>query len=129
MKCRKGFTLIELIVVVAFLGVLTLVFFVEKGNVDAMNRDEQRKTAINAMYYALEEGFYAEHKYYPEEISEENLKVMDPALFTDPSGINLGALGSTYSYEPANCENGKCKEYILRAQLEKENTFERRNRN
>ena len=93
-----------------------------------MHRDEQRKETINAMYYALEEGFYASNGYYPEEISEENLKVMDPELFTDPYGLNLGTEGSTYSYEPANCDNGKGKEYTLRATLEKEDEYIKKNR-
>ena len=94
-----------------------------------MNRDEARKVAINAMYYALEESFYKEHNYYPEHISEDNIKVIDPSLWTDPSGINLGDLGSSYSYEAANCKDGKCKEYTLKADLEKEDTFIKYNRN
>ena len=125
---KRGFTIIELVVVLAFSALLVVLFFIQKINTDAMHRDEQRKEAINAMYYALEEGFYAEHKYYPEEISEDNLKVMDPQLFTDPYGINLGIEGSTLSYEPANCENGKCKEYTLRAKLEKEDEYIKKNR-
>ncbi|MBR3368739.1 type II secretion system protein [Candidatus Saccharibacteria bacterium] len=129
MKMRKGFTLPELIVVTAVAGLIFIVFFIQKANVDAMNRDDTRKTAINAMYYALEEGFYAENGYYPESISEDNLKAMDPALFTDPNGINLGKDGSNYSYEPGNCKDGKCKEYILRATLEKEDIYIKRNRN
>lgn len=94
-----------------------------------MERDENRKAAINAMYYALEEGFYAKNHYYPESISEENLPFIDPTLWTDPSGINLGSEGSSYSYEPANCLNGKCKEYALKANLEKETTYIKYNRN
>lgn len=126
---KKGFTLLELVIVGAFAGLVLIVFFIQKGNVDAMNRDDDRKTAINAMYYALEEGFFAEHGYYPETISEENLTVIDPNLFTDPNGINLGTNGSSYSYSPANCSNGKCKEYTLRAVLEKEDVYIKRNRN
>jgi len=129
MTKKNGFTLIEIVVVAAFAGLVLLIFFVQKANVDAMDRDDKRKTAINAMYYALEEGFYAQNGYYPEFISEENLTVMDPALFTDPSGINLGSEGSDYSYTPANCINGKCKEYTLRATLEKEDIYTKRNRN
>ena len=125
---KQGFTVIELLVVCTFACLLLIFFFVQKSNVDAMNRDDQRKTAINAMYYALEEGFFAENGYYPESISEENLKVIDPALLTDPSGINLGTEGSSYSYEPANCKNGKCKEYTLRATLEKEDIYTKKNR-
>jgi len=125
---KKGFTVLELVVVILFAGLAFVLFFIQKLNIDAMQRDEDRKTAINAMYYALEEGFYTENGYYPESISEENLTVMDPALFTDPSGINLGTEGSSYSYEPANCEDGKCKEYVLRATLEKEEVYIKKNR-
>ena len=53
---------------------------------------------------------------------------MDPQLFTDPYGINLGIEGSSYTYEPANCENAKCKEYTLRAVLEKEDEYIKKNR-
>lgn len=126
---KRGFTVIEVMVVTAFLGLLVILFFLQKVNVDAMERDKQRKIAINAMFYALEEGFYEQNGYYPEQISEENLKVMDPALFTDPMGINLGQEGSSYRYEPANCLEGKCKEYILRGILEREDDFIKRNRN
>ena len=129
MKKRNGFTIFEIIIVAAFVTLALVLFFVQKANVDAMDRDDARKTAINAMYYALEEGFYATNNYYPETISEENLTVMDPALFTDPLGVNLGVEGSSYTYEPANCTNGKCREYILKAVLEKEDIYIKRNRN
>lgn len=79
----------------------------------------------NAMYYALQEYYAPAHDgYYPSEISEKNLPVIDPQLFTDPFGTNLGIDGSSYSYEPANCDaNNNCKEFILRAQLEKEDVY------
>lgn len=125
---KRGFTILELSVVIIFATLAVVLFFIQKINTDAMHRDEQRKEAINAMYYALEEGFFAQNNYYPETISEENLKVMDPALFTDPSGINIGTEGSTYSYNPANCDNGKCKEYTLRATLEKEEEYIKKSR-
>ena len=126
---KKGFTVLELIIVGTFAGLLLIFFFLQKTNIDAMNRDEARKVAINAMFYSLEENFYAQNHYYPESISEENLTTMDPELFTDPLGVNLGTAGSSYSYEPANCENGKCKEYVLRATLEKEDVYIKKSRN
>ena len=128
MKRERGFTILELVVVIFFASLLLILFFLQKLNLEAMHRDEQRKEAINAMYYALEEGFHAKNGYYPENISEENLKVMDPSLFTDPSGINLGQEDSDYTYEAANCTNGKCKEYTLKARLEKEDTYIKKNR-
>ncbi len=129
MNKKKGFTIIEIIIVAVFASLLFILFFIQKANLDAMKRDESRKTAINAMYYALEESFYKDHKYYPETISEENIKVIDPALWTDPSGVNLGDPASSYSYTPANCENGRCKEYVLKAELEKEDAYIKSNRN
>ncbi|MBR3414611.1 type II secretion system protein [Candidatus Saccharibacteria bacterium] len=128
MKKKSGFTILELAIVILFVTIALVLFFIQKSNMDAMKRDEDRKIAINAMYYALEEGFYATNKYYPETISESNLTVMDPALFTDPNGVNLGQEGSNYTYTPANCEDGKCKEYTLRAELEKEATYIKKNR-
>ena len=129
MNKKQGFTILEVIIVGVFASLLFIFFFIQKSNIDAMDRDEKRKTAINAMYYALEESFYKEHGYYPEQISEENIKVIDPALWTDPFGINLGVAGSSYSYDPANCKDGKCKEYTLKATLEKEDTYIKYNRN
>ena len=129
MNTKHGFTILELIIVTVFASLLFIFFFIQKANIDSMKRDEDRKTAINAMYYALEESFYKEHHYYPETISEENIKVIDPALWTDPSGHNLGDPESSYSYEAANCNNGKCQEYILKAKLEKEDIYTKYNRN
>lgn len=129
MKSRSGFTILEIIIVAVFASLLLVLFFVQKSNIDAMERDDDRKVAINAMYYALEESFYAKHGYYPETISEENIKVIDPALWTDPLGFNLGDPMGSYFYEPANCKEGKCKEYILKANLEKEDTYTKYSRN
>ena len=129
MKTKSGFTVLEIVIVATFAGLLFLLFFLQKGNIDAFDRDEKKKTAINAMYYALEESFYKDNNYYPEFISEDNIKVIDPALWTDPDGYNLGDPASSYSYEAANCKEGKCKEYTLKAHLEKEDTYIKNNRN
>lgn len=124
MRDKKGFTLIEIMIVGAFAALLVVLFFIQKSNVEAMNRDEDRRTAINAMYYALEEYYYPKYGYYPAEISEDVLPVIDPQLFTDPFGYKLGDEVSTYTYDAANCNaENQCKEYILRAQLEKEDTY------
>ena len=129
MNKKSGFTIIEIIIVGIFASLLFILFYVQKQNLDAFDRDETRKIAINAMYYALEEGFYKDNGYYPETISEENITVIDPALWTDPFGFNLGDASSSYSYEPANCSEGKCKAYTLKATLEKEDAYIKSNRN
>lgn len=125
---KKGFTILEIIIVAIFASLLFIFFFIQKTNIDAMERDEDRKIAINAIYYALEESFYQDHGYYPESISEENITVIDPSLWTDPLGFNLGDPLGSYFYEPANCKDGKCQEYTLKANLEKEDTYIKYNR-
>lgn len=85
-----------------------------------MSRDNTEKTAINAMYYNLEEVFYPANHYYPRTISTDNLKAVDPALFTDPFGKKIGDKGSMYSYTPNNCSVDQCKGYTLKADLENE---------
>ena len=120
MKTRKAFTVLELILAIVFVGIFVVLFFLQKQSVEAMDRDEKRKVSINAIYYALEEGYYAEHKYYPEYIENaEVLPWIDPNLFTDPIGINIWDDGGNFTYEASNCTDGKCKSYSLRADYTK----------
>ena len=109
---------------IVFVGIFVILFSIQKQNIEAMRRDDQRRTAINAIYYALEEGYYAQNNAYPENI--ENADVIpwiDPNLFTDPYGVNLWDGGSNYSYETSGCNDGKCSSYTLRAELEKEDDY------
>ena len=130
MKTKSGFTVLELIFCIVIMGVAVVLFFIQMNTVEAMDRDDQRKTAINAMYYALEEGYYAENGYYPEKIENpETLRWIDPNLFTDPFGYNLWAEGSSYKYEASDCKDGQCTQYSLRADLEKEDDYVKTSRN
>lgn len=129
MNKKSGFTVIELCAVIIFLIIIGVFFVIQKSELNALTRDLQRKNAINAMYYNLEEVFYKQNNYYPEKISQDNLKAMEPNLFTDPEGINLGEENSDYRYESSNCENGKCKSYKLISNMEKEGEFTKKSRN
>lgn len=128
-KHSRGFTVIELLVIVVVLGVASVLFFMQKSNLEITARDQQRKTAINAMYYSLEEVFYKTNKYYPVAISSTGLPSVDPALFTDPTGVKLGEANSNYRYEPTNCTDNKCKSYTLRTTLENEADFIKESKN
>jgi type II secretory pathway pseudopilin PulG len=128
MKRSHGFTVIEVIVVALFLSVATVVLFIQKNHLATTQRDDQRKTAINAMYYSLEEVFFAKNGYYPSEINSKVLPSVDPELFTDPNGVKLGDKNANYRYEGSSCDNDKCKGYSLRADLEKEADYVKKNR-
>lgn len=129
MKRTQGFTVIEVIVVILFLSIATTVLYVQKNNLAATQRDDQRKTAINAMYYSLEEVYFEKNKNYPSEITDTTLPAVDPTLLTDPNGLKIGDNDSNYRYEGTNCVNDACKSYTLRADLEKEADFIKTSRN
>lgn len=87
---QSGFTVIELIVVATVLITAGILIFIQLNNLKVANQDAQRKTAINAMYYALEEVYYKNHQSYPASLTAATLPSVDPALFTDPDGFTLG---------------------------------------
>lgn len=140
MKHQSGFTVIELVFVVLLLAAASVIFFIQKNNIEVTARDTQRKTAINAMYYGLEEVYYKQHKSYPRTLDAATLPSIDEALFTDPTGIKLGqttitvddeeiSVESDYRYEPTNCTDNSCKSYTLRTTLENEADFVKTSRN
>ena len=127
---RRGFTVIELLVVIVVLAVGGWLFFTERAAVNAEQRDNTRKTAINAMYYNLEEVYFEAHTYYPQAIDSKTLRAMDPAFFTDPTGTKMGEAGANYRYEPTGCNTeGHCSGYTLRSSMEREADYVKTNRN
>lgn len=124
----RGFTVVELLIVSAVLIAASFLFFVQKNNVEMTARDNERKTAINAMHYSLEEVFHKQNNYYPTYIDEKILPSVDPDLLTDPNGNKVGEAGSDYVYQPSDCQENKCKSYTLSTKLENEATFEKDSR-
>lgn len=119
-KNSNGFTVIEVLFIVLLLSVASILFFMQKNSIETIAQDNTKKTAINAMYYSLEEVFYPANKYYPPSINSDNLKSVDPVLFTGPNGTKLGTAGSAYTYSPTNCTENKCKSYTLKSTLANE---------
>lgn len=128
-KHTQGFTVIEILFVAILIGIASVLFFIQKHNIEIVAQDDMKKVSINAMYYGLEEVFYPANKYYPQSISSNNLKSVDPALFTDPDGIIINTTGSAYTYSSTNCSDGKCKSYILQSTLENEGDFIKTSKN
>lgn len=127
---EQGFTVIELIAVIILVTVAGFLFFMQKNNVQVTARDDHRKTAINAIYYNLEEVYYTKNKFYPPVLESKDVPAMDPELLKDTNGIKINdETGlSEYSYEPVNCENDKCKGYVLRAGMENEAEYVKKSR-
>lgn len=129
MKVSRGFTVIELLIVVALFAVASIVFFVQKNHVEVSARDDARRTSINAMYYSLEEVYFKKNNSYPRTLTSEALPSVDPSLFKDPSGVKIGEGASSLRYEPLNCDGDACKSYTLRSSLEAEDDYVKASRN
>ena len=141
MKKQSGFTVVELLIALAVLITLTVFFVIQRGDLEASARDQQRKTAINAFYYNLTEVYHVENGFYPRTISRENLVSIDPALFTDPfeqtlrgdSCVYINANGEEatngdcdYNYSAIDCnEQGQCKGFKLTSFMEKEGEYQK----
>ncbi len=119
----RGFTVIELIVLIILLFAIGLVVFIQVQDIRASERDNQRKSDINAIYYGLEEVFYEKNNYYPERISAKVLPYVSPESFKDPNGYEINNRKSDYRYNPSGCVGGKCEGYSLRSVLQKEADF------
>lgn len=128
MKASRGFTVIELLVVVVLFATASIVFFVQKNNVEIAARDDARKTSINAMYYSLEEVYFAKNQSYPRTLTAETLPSVAPELFEDPAGTKIGESDSDFRYEGLNCTDNACKSYSLRSVLENEDDYIKTNR-
>ena len=119
-RSKQGFTIIELVFTIFLAVFASIMFFIQKDNIQTIANDDKKKTAINAMYYGLEKVFYENNKFYPQEINKDVLPSVDPELFTDPEGNEFNTGNSAYSYSPVDCENNKCKGYTLKAKLKNE---------
>lgn len=126
---QKGFTVLELIIAIVFLLAAGTFFYIQKRDLEVANRDSQRKTAINAIYYNLEDVFLPTNKFYPETLTADLLKGLDPSLLTDPDGKKAGEEDGNYRYEPKDCVDGKCRSYTLTANLEHEADYVKTSRN
>lgn len=122
---QRGFTTIELIVAIVALILIGSVFWMQKSNLEARDRDNDRKTAINAIYYNLEDIFYTKNNYYPQNL---DATAISQATLKDPAGKLINSVDSTYRYESQGCSAGKCTGYTLRANLEREADFVRQKR-
>lgn len=126
MKASRGFSVVELMVAIVFLGVVGTVIYEQQGALRSIHRDQSRKVAMNEIYYNLEEVVKPKLGGYPRLLTAAQLTAMDKRYLKDPAGVLVGASDSQYRYEPTGCNGGDvCRGYTLRADLEREADFVR----
>jgi prepilin-type N-terminal cleavage/methylation domain-containing protein len=139
-KAQKGFTIIELLIVIAIIAILALLVLNNFQGAQAKARDQQRTTDINNIHAKLEE-FYNENNYYKSTLDAADLKGIDDGSLKDPqggeapatsqvadataadaaagpTGDTVGTAGYAYITYPSGCTNN-CTGYRLKAYIEK----------
>lgn len=118
---KRGFTLVELIVVVTIIGILMAIallnyrVFLQKG------KDAQRKADLRFLQSALEQ-YNADVHYYPSSISPGTPLANGTKVYL--SKVPLDPKGEEYKYDPfpTGCDNStiskNCTNYCLYTNLD-----------
>jgi prepilin-type N-terminal cleavage/methylation domain-containing protein len=94
-KDNKGFTIIELLIVIVVIGILAAIGFVAYGNVTKSARDSDRQADASAIAKKAEE-YYASNGQYPANIAAiAALEGVDSKTLTSPNGRAAVDGGST----------------------------------
>lgn len=136
LKAQKGFTIIELLIVIAIIAILAGLVLNNFQGAQARARDTHRVTDINTLHSQLEV-YFNEHGAYPQAFTAATFRGMDAQALVDPDGnsivINAAVADETaanavaapttnneYQYIawPTGCTNN-CTGYILRSFIER----------
>ena len=147
-KIQSGFTIIELLIVIAIIGILAGLVLTNFQGAQAKARDAQRKTRLNSVYGKLEE-FYNNNTGYPDGVlsqvvlpgidanallSNDNSTTAITQTYqiatTAPTVTTSVTTGAQYAYAAYGCTaavaqspvGSSCAKYILRTYLEKDAT-------
>ncbi len=118
-KKNKGFTLVEMIVVIGIIAVITTVVLMSLDSARSQNRDKVRVADIKSIQLALEM-FYNKNKYYPDSLWTGVTSLISsvdlPAEIKDPTNDT----SHKYVYVPINPRSGvtMCRSYHLMATFE-----------
>ncbi len=100
-QAQKGFTIIELLIVIAIIGILAGLVLNNFQGAQAKARDTQRRTDINNMHAKLEE-FFNENSSYPLSFVQADLAGIDEGALTDTDDVTIDATSATANTKPAD---------------------------
>lgn len=140
-KAQQGFTIIELLIVIAIIAILAGLVLNNFKGAQAKARDTQRVTDINNIHSKLEE-YYNERGGYPNTFSQTDLPGIDASSLTDADNATItintagaadeagadaytAGVGNTgeyrYSAFPTGCTTN-CTGYVLKTFIENPST-------
>ena len=94
---KRGFTLIELIVVITIIAVLTAIGVVSYGGVTKKSRDSRRMADLEKYRVALEMARQVGST-YPADLNTLVGESLVPQILSDPKGFAYKYVGANYSY-------------------------------
>lgn len=146
-KQQKGFTIVELLIVIVVIGILAALVVTTFSGIQQKSRNTERETDVKAVHGQLE-AYYAQNGRYPTLANvndsgaanawvETNLKGLDREALKDPKSsagdpydLGTAAAANIYSYvvTPSGCDNSTtdCTGYTLTATKEGGGTFEKK---
>lgn len=118
---QKGFTIVELLIVIVIIGILAALVFVQFNNSQKKARDAERKSDLRQLAgklaeYNAEKGSYPAAQTNVTNLCGSVLTGVPAATCVDPKA------GVSYTYTPkdAGCDGTNCTGYTLGATLENE---------
>ena len=109
LKSNRGFTLVELMIVITVIAILTTIAVVSFTRVQKQSRDTKRKGDLRSIATATQ-AYFSEASSYPTDLSTALVPTYIPTFPIDPTGDAMGS----YSYSVDTSQNV----YTLCAQLE-----------
>lgn len=136
-KNNKGFTIVELLIVIVVIGILALLVITTYSGIQQKARNSKRQTDIASVQTQLE-AFFSQNGYYPSLTDMNsaawlgtNMKSLDKNALIDPSNptqsstLLAAPAAKSYSYQvtdsaAASCEatDTNCAKYTLTATFE-----------
>lgn len=132
---QKGFTIVELLIVIVVIGILAGLVVTTFTGIQQKARNTERETDIKAIHGQVE-AYYAQNGKYPTLANlndsswrSSNMKGLDQEALRDPKAaagtftLVAAPAANSYSYAatPSNCDNGAngdCTGYTLTATYE-----------
>lgn len=115
---RRGFTLVELLVVISIVAILATVGVVVFSNLQKNGRDAKRQSDLRIIQSALEQ-YHADQGYYPDTVTSgssiaSGSKTYLQKVPADP----LSTSQYHYKTDPDPCTGSACIKYCLYAAVE-----------